>query len=473
MSAGAPIAKAIDAMGLGRAQLITALLSYGVFYCNEIELILVTVLSKAMEDSLNFTDVQVATIVSIVFMGIAAGNTLGGFVSDRCGRRPAILISYAGVAVTSLLVAFTWNVASLLAVRFLLGLSMGFGQSPSVTLMSESAPARWRVGLMGFRGVLFTFGNLCGVAIVVIDNPSLRMLHWRTLIALGASAPAALFLLAAAFLRESPVYLAERGQHDRAKAILQWIKYKNSASHVEVDYDSMSTGGNEAPALGAPSMSVCRSIGFIFSPELVFSTVFLAIGVFTNNIIEYGTSYSEPRVFLETGATVPAGFQLGIKLCIAIVIQVANTCISMFLHPKFAFLLAYGFFMPAGLLILPWTGSVASRSGFMAFLYYLSHYLPVYGLAMALLTVTQFALDTYPTGVRSIGTGLTMGFGRIGAMVAPYLFNCLPGSWRNFYYLLTVVSVFTALLSIFVNSDMGESTRSIQRKIDELQPLKF
>lgn len=466
------ISEVIDDIGFGRAQVYTTILAHGIWIADATEVTMVTVVTQAIDKEFGLNDAQLASLASIVFVGLAVGATISGYVGDRMGRRIPIISCYLGVAILAVVSAFMWNFVSLLVVRFLLGIVMALGMPVSLTLVSEMSPKAWRVALMGARGIVFAMGGLLACIIVVIDNPGLKGLHWRVDVALSAIPSFVFGTLAFFFLQESAVFLADKGQHARAKEVLEWMRDKNSSACTDLAYETDAPAGLEEQSKGRAPLPWRAQMSVIFGPRQVYSTLFICMGVFTVNLVEYGTAYAEPRVFQGTHASLVAGLQLALKYLINIPLRVIVTCLVVVLGKKLSGILGFFFGNLVGLLLFAWMGSLEDRSSGLAFLYYLSQYLPLVGVAMTILVSYQFSVEAFPTSLRATGSGVAMAFSRIASIAAPYLFELVPGSWRNFYYILAGVSLFTGVLGLFIHSDMAVVAQMAQDDIDKMQPLK-
>ncbi len=83
----------------------------------------------------------------------ATFGLFGGWMTDRIGRRPPMLITTAILAIAPVplfaLIVSTYSSAILLATSALLGACAAIGGSPALTVVTEALPARFRAGTAG------------------------------------------------------------------------------------------------------------------------------------------------------------------------------------------------------------------------------------------------------------------------------------------------------------------------------------
>merc|ERR1719199_1726418 len=96
------IGEVVDRLGFGAAQARAAFLGGGVWLADGAELLLISSVTAAVADEWGFSALQRGAVVSIVFVGILAGNLFSGPVGDNFGRRQVILWSYTGIFVFSI-----------------------------------------------------------------------------------------------------------------------------------------------------------------------------------------------------------------------------------------------------------------------------------------------------------------------------------------------------------------------------------
>src|ERR1700690_4104784 len=159
-------------------------------------------------------------IVSGVLAGAAIGALAGGRLADIFGRR-TLLIATAGIfAAGAILCAAAPSLAILIAGRIIVGLGIGLSSGTVPVYISEVAPADAR----GWTVSLFQLAITIGILLAyVVDYAFAKMQGWRWMFGLSV-VPAAIFAIGMIFLPESPRWLAKRGYHDRARAILARIR---------------------------------------------------------------------------------------------------------------------------------------------------------------------------------------------------------------------------------------------------------
>ena len=152
--------------------------------------------------------------------GALVGALLGGWLSDRIGRRVMFLATMVLFIVLAVLQAFVTSVGWLVVVRFFLGVPLGSDISNGYTYIMESMPKGDRE-VMGNRWqFMFAVGEvmtLAVIAIFLLANLQ-HELVWRVTLGLGA-VPALVILLLRHDLPETAVWLIRRGRFREAKAV--------------------------------------------------------------------------------------------------------------------------------------------------------------------------------------------------------------------------------------------------------------
>jgi len=152
--------------------------------------------------------------------GALIGALIGGWLSDKIGRRVMFLATMILFIVVALLQAFVTSIAWLIVVRFVLGVPLGSDISTGYTYIMESM-AKGQREIMGNRWqFMFAVGEVLTLAVIgiflVIDMPP--ELIWRVTLGLGA-VPALIILLLRHDLPETAIWLIRQGRFREAKHV--------------------------------------------------------------------------------------------------------------------------------------------------------------------------------------------------------------------------------------------------------------
>jgi MFS family permease len=150
------------------------------------------------------------------------GALLGGWLSDKIGRRVMFLATMIMFIVFAILQAFTPSVGWLAVIRLILGIPLGSDISTGYTYIMESMPKGERE-VMGNRWqFMFAVGQVLTLAVVALfllaglPHPSI----WRITLGLGA-VPALIILILRHDLPETAIWLVRQGRFREAKRITQ------------------------------------------------------------------------------------------------------------------------------------------------------------------------------------------------------------------------------------------------------------
>jgi hypothetical protein len=152
--------------------------------------------------------------------GAVIGALLGGWLSDKVGRRFMFLSTMVMFIVFALLQAIVPSVGWLVVVRLILGIPLGSDISNSYTYIMESM-AKGEREVMGNRWqFMFAVGEVLTLAVIAIFLVA-NLPHewvWRVTLALGA-VPAAIILFLRHNLPETAVWLIRNGRFREARAV--------------------------------------------------------------------------------------------------------------------------------------------------------------------------------------------------------------------------------------------------------------
>ena len=152
--------------------------------------------------------------------GAVIGAMLGGWLSDKIGRRAIFLSTMVMFVVFAIAQAFVPDMIWLVVVRLILGIPLGSDISNGYTYIMEYLPAGKRE-VMGNRWqFMFAIGEVIALAIIAIFL-LLELPHdilWRVTLGLGA-VPAAIIFFMRYNLPETAIWLIRRGRFREAKQV--------------------------------------------------------------------------------------------------------------------------------------------------------------------------------------------------------------------------------------------------------------
>ena len=268
-------------------------------------------------------------VVSSALIGCILGASFAGWISQRYGRKPTLvlaailfLLSAIGSAWPELFVGMPGSgdhTFMYLFVRYRIvgGVGVGLASMVSPMYIAEMAPAEKRGNLVSWNQFAIIFGML----VVYFVNYSIALqgdaawLHtigWRWMFA-SEIVPALLFLALLMFVPETPRYLVMRGKTDKALSVLDRLMGKERAAPelVEIKESFRKQESSMRPYFLFMGMWLVLFLLLYGALELAGNTSALEIAligsffvslVFRSNVV----LYYAPEIFKTMGAATDA-----------------------------------------------------------------------------------------------------------------------------------------------------------------------
>lgn len=373
--------------------------------------------------------------------GTVLGSFLWGWMGDRLGRRPSILMAAMTFIATSIcgsMPSFTLN----MVMCFIMGLGVG-GMLPIMfTIMAETIPARHRGWLLVLIG-----GDVAGAYIVTswLAAALVPSLSWRILWLIGFPTGILLILLSR-WIPESPRFLLARGRTDEAAAIME----RYGAVIVR-----------EPERATDPASAAGSRFDQLFRPPFLRATlvvVLLGLGV---GLVSFGFQLWIPSNLQKLGFAEGDANRM-----------LRNSAIIGF---PLNFLVAwlYGFWSSKKTLILVVTLTALSLFGFVVagnsvatnrVLLYALLIMPIWGISSVVAVLSAYSTEIFPTRLRSRGSGLAAGISKAGgvAIITLVVFAIAPPSIADTALIGAVPLALAALAIAFY----GPETRN--RQLEEI-----
>jgi putative MFS transporter len=469
MESAPTVPEVIESFGLGFAQFRTTFVAGAIWAADGAELLLISSVTKAVAGEWQMSGLQRSAVVSLVCIGVLLGNAVGGPLSDAQGRRCPVLLSFASIVIFSILSACSWGFASLGVARLLVGISFGIGQPASMTLVNEITPKSSRILMNCCIMTMFSFGEIYSGFLLLCDDQYLQHLHWRSLLVLGAVPSFVFGVLAYFFLYQSPLYLACCGQTGEARAVLETIRFQNSAEHLPVEFRpsplSSSEGGKGQEE---PEVSFVQQLAIIVGRELMGTTMIVAFNCFILNLIFYGCLYAFPQILTE----VDMGGSPAVNLVTGALWEVVGYVIAFVAGISMGRLPVMKIYLclTAMSLVLFVIGAPRvgpGASGHWTLLLYVGYYGIKFCAPIGFITTYVYANEVYPTIVRSSGTGFVIAGGRIASIMAPVLYEAMlsaTGSYVAFFRAIACLCAVDFVLVCFLPFETAG--RLLQDRLD-------
>ena len=176
--------------------------------------------------------------------GTVLGSMLGGWPTDRFGRRVTLLWIGVLYFVSAVWSGLATEVYSFIVARFIGGIGVGVSTIAAPLFISEIAPPAKRGRLAG----MFQFNIVFGIVMAFLSNALLAGLGehaWRWMLGVAA-VPSVIYTLMCFGLPESPRWLLGRkGDRKRGVEVLRLIQPEAPEAAIQAEADSIIAASNE------------------------------------------------------------------------------------------------------------------------------------------------------------------------------------------------------------------------------------
>ncbi|XP_043207091.1 organic cation transporter-like protein [Amphibalanus amphitrite] len=379
---------------------------------------------------------------SLYMVGMFVGSLVLGYISDRFGRKVAMLLSFFTVGVVGTTMAFVPSFALYAPLRFLIGVG-GMGIFMTCFLLGVETVSN---DVRTLCGMIIHFFFPFGEAMVAVFAIFVKDWHSLQLI---ISVPAFIFMSYYFFVPESPRWLAAEGKFEQAERNLRTAARFNGVQFPDhlLKKQSLKTSDSETPILldDPPQMSV---LDLFRTPALRWRTLIILYQWFVTAMVYYGLGMNATQL----GSSVYVNFIL-VQL---IEIPAAISCIFV-LDPWGRKLSLALFFALSGI------GSIVSgvcssgRSAAMETITVAMAVLGKYGSSATFAIVFVYGAELFPTDLRNSGIGMSSAAGRVGSIIAPFIISLGGSSQVLPMTIFGVLSLIGAFITVFLPETYGEN----------------
>jgi MFS family permease len=402
------------------------------FFTDAYDLFIIGTATVLITKQWHLTSAETGLINSMTLISAFVGAFLFGRIADIFGRKRIYGLEAVLMVIGAAASAFSWNFASLIAFRFLLGIGIGGDYPVSAVLMSEYANRKDRGKLVGLVFSMQALGLVAGpiVGLILLSTGMPANIAWRLMLGLGAL-PALSVVYFRRRMPESPRYES---------------KVKGRVSKAITELTTYSDG---AVSLDEVIAEVPRRMGlkaFLANKQYLLYLIGTAGSWFLFDYAYYGNAVSTPLVVKSVlgAGKHPLTETLALSLLVFLIAAVPGYFLAAWLMDRIGHrrLQLIGFpLMGLAFLVIGVVPKLTTVVAPFLIIYGISYFFAEFGP-----NTTTFVLsaEVFPTSMRTTGHGISAGVAKVGAFIGVYLFPILSKD-LGLSGTLIITAVFSAI----------------------------
>lgn len=340
------------------------------------------------------TPVETGAYGSYALAGMFIGAILVGYLTDIVGRRRILLYSVAAFSILMVATALAPSPFWFGAFRFLAGLGLGGVIPTAIAITVEfSRPERRNFN----NAAMFSGYAVGGILAALLAMLLLDLIGFRGMLAIGALPLLTVLPLIYFFMPESPAFLRARGRTTEADHISNTYGLRIPAvAPVAEDADTEKQKSPIASMLGG---------------RLLAATILFCLAGVAGQTLVYGLNTWMPQLLIMADYSMTSSLSFLLTTNIG---AVAGVLISSKLADRFGPrpMTAFSFIASGTALVLMGTGV------FPMWAMYMLVAIVGFGSIGAQILVNGFVATFFSDSVRATALGVTLGVGRLGAVLA-------------------------------------------------------
>jgi benzoate transport len=420
---------------MSAAQLIAVIITIALNALDGFDVLAISFASPGIAAEWHIDRAALGAVLSMELIGMAVGSIVLGGVTDRIGRRPMILMCLCVMAAGMFMVTMSTSIAALSAWRVFTGLGIGGMLAATNATVAEYANARSRNLCVALMAIGYPIGAVLGgmvAAHLLKGNDWRAVFHFGGVVTLGFL-PIVWFLLP-----ETIPFLCQRG----------------GAGALDKINRLLARMGHAAVAVLPPvtAADARKSIGDIFRPALLVTTLLVTLAYFAHIATFYFILKWVPKIVVDMGFAPSSA--AGVLVWANVGGATGGALLGLLatrlpLRP---------------LTIAALLGSVVMVSWFGRGQTDLAQLALVVGIAgfftnAGVVGLYAIFAEAFPTHVRATGTGFAIGVGRGGAAFSPILAGLLFQSGFGLQGVAMVMASGAAIAAVAILLLPGTSGR--------------
>ncbi len=392
---------------------------------------------------------QVGMILSAGYVGQIFGAIGFGWIAERIGRMPTLLITILLFVSMDIACLFAWNGTSMMIFRFFQGVGTG-GEVPIASAyINEFIGAKKRGRFFLLYELIFPIGLMfAGIAgYFLVPN-----FGWKALFIVGL-VPAILLIPLRFMMPESPRWLASRGKIDKADKVVSMLEREAVREGKPLP---------EPVIRPVDPKSVARSDwkelfrGIYLKRTLMIWGLWLTAYMINNGMVTWLPTLYKTQFGLGTQDAIFLGWiTSAVGVVASVVCALTIDRVGRKRWYTWAFLLAI---VPLVTLFLLGATSAIQVTIFATATYAI--------LQTVTFSLYLYSAELYPTRLRAVGTGFGSAWLRAGSSLGPVLVGFIVAGVGIQYVFLTFAAV--ALMGAITIGKLGIETKG--QVLEELSP---
>ena len=215
---------------LDRSQWSAVIASFLGWTLDAFDFFLMVFMVKAIAAEFGTDAKTVSWAVTLTLAARPFGALLFGWLADKFGRRPILMIDILLFSAFEFASAFAPSLVTLIIIRTLFGFAMGGEWGIGASLVMESVPPKTR----GIISGLLQEGYACGYLLAAVVYYFLfDAIGWRGMFMVGI-VPALLVVVIRLWVKESPAFEEARHKADRPDPFALLLRHWKTAAYVVV-----------------------------------------------------------------------------------------------------------------------------------------------------------------------------------------------------------------------------------------------
>lgn len=399
----------INRVSIGRLQIIVAVLSGCALLVEGFNTSAIGYIAPQITRLWHVPNSTLGTILSADMVGLLLGYLFLSPLSARFGHKRMLIACTAAFGAMTFLTITANGVPLLLVFRFLTGIGVGGAMPSAVALTGEYFPERMRSSSITLIYIGFSLGQIAaGVASGLLLEP----FGWRAVLATGGIGTLALSVLFIFALPESLEFLINRGNgSSHAAAIIRRV-----APGLRISATTRITAGKHAQSI---------RLGQLVQDGRATGTMLIWAGMFMNLMIYF---------FLQkwlTSLLVQSGLSQQVAITATTIGLAGGIAAAIIIGPLMdrygPYAVVSGLFALSALSVVVMARILVSP---VPWLTVVVSFFVGFCLSGGQKANNALSVFFYPTALRGTGIGWSLGIGRFGGVLGPFMAGVmLAGGW--------------------------------------------